>query len=67
LQGRIFIFFKGGVEKLLVGCKRRAAILGVKKNFPERSIVNIAQFFREYCATTFILTTNCGIFGFLAF
>jgi hypothetical protein len=22
LQGRIFIFFKGGVEKLLVGCKR---------------------------------------------
>jgi hypothetical protein len=21
-QGRIFIFFKGGVEKLLVGCKR---------------------------------------------
>ena len=22
LQGQIFIFFKGGVEKLLVGCKR---------------------------------------------
>jgi hypothetical protein len=22
LQGRIFIFFKGGVEKLLVGCKQ---------------------------------------------
>jgi predicted nucleotidyltransferase len=44
---------------------RTGTILRVKKYFPERSIVNIAEFFSEYCATTFILTTNSGIFGFL--
>ena len=28
-QGRIFIFLKGGVEKLLVGCKRQHWALGL--------------------------------------
>jgi hypothetical protein len=32
----------------------QCTILGVKKNFPELLIANIAQFLSEYCTTTFI-------------
>jgi hypothetical protein len=45
----------------------QCTILGVKKNFPELWITNIAQFFGEYCTTTFIWTTNRGLFCFFCF
>jgi hypothetical protein len=37
------------------------------KKFPELFIANIAQLLSEYCTTTFISTTNCGLLGFLPF
>jgi hypothetical protein len=43
----------------------QCTILGVKKT--EQHIANIAQFLSKYCTTTFILTTNCALFGFFAF
>jgi hypothetical protein len=42
----------------------QCTILGVKKNFPEKYLGNIAQFLSEYGTTTLIGTTNCGLFGF---
>jgi hypothetical protein len=45
----------------------QCTILGVKKNFPEQLLANIAPFLREYCTTTFIWTTNCGLSRFFAF
>ena len=58
-QARSWLSISGGA--LQKECNRGRAekfgqctILGVKKIFPELLIANIAQFFSEYCTTTFI-------------